>query len=141
MAGVEGCDKALCDELAAAGIVAYMLPIKLSNSEVPTCVIGTLEPMRWGFRRAWYYWIAHGPGIPPNYANRLHQQYGNDVRVDGHCGCPSPIGWHKGFAVGMYHVDTPEGLRALADTIKTIYEDAQSPAPPPTQAGKPRGEG
>jgi hypothetical protein len=129
MAGVEGCDDTLRAELKAAGIVAYQLPLQLPNSEVPTCIIGTLEPMRWGFRRAWYYWIADGPGIPPAYATELHRRHGKDVRVSGHCACPSPLEWHKGFAVGMYHVDTPAGLKALADVIKNVYRQAQWVAP------------
>ena len=35
---------------------------------------------------------------------------------------PSPLEWFKGLAVGSYHVDSPEGLKALADTIKKIVE-------------------
>ena len=50
---------------------------------------------------------------------------GRDVRVDGHCLAPSPLEWCKGFAVGMYHVDTPEGLKALADTIKLVYAETR----------------
>ena len=46
------------------------------------------------------------------------------MRVEGHCGCPSPLEYNKGFAVGLYHVDTPEGLKALADTIKQVAKDS-----------------
>ena len=91
--------------------------------EVPTKIIGSLH--RWTFRRAWYYWTAEGPGIPPSYANELYKTHGTQVRVDGDCGCPSPLKIFKGFAVGDYHVDTQEGLIALADTIRKIIEEAK----------------
>ncbi|HWY36162.1 MAG TPA: hypothetical protein VNX68_16070 [Nitrosopumilaceae archaeon] len=91
--------------------------------EVPTKILGSLH--NWTFRRAWYYWAAEGPGIPPQYAMELHKTHGTQVRVAGHCGCPSPIEWYKGFAVGDYHVDTQEGLIALADTIRRIIADAK----------------
>ena len=125
MAGRKDCDGILWRELEIAGITPVRLPIVL-QAEVPTRIIGTLEPMRWGFRRAWYYWVADGPGIPPAYAAELHRRHGNDVRVDGHCLSPSPLEWCKGFAVGTYHVDTPEGLKALADTIKRVYTEAHA---------------
>jgi hypothetical protein len=74
----------------------------------------------WHFTRAWYYWSAEGPGIPCDIAEKLHATHGKQVRVAGHCGCPSPSEWFKGFAVGSYHIDTPEGLKALADVIRSI---------------------
>jgi hypothetical protein len=53
---------------------------------------------------------------------KLYETNKKDVRVAGHCGCPSPLEWYKGLAVGNYHVDSPEGLKALADTIKGLVE-------------------
>ncbi|KKK50896.1 hypothetical protein LCGC14_3120430 [marine sediment metagenome] len=111
-------------ELEAAGIPA-LDRIVPDRGEVPARIFGGLDPLGWSFNRAWYYWIAKGPGIPPSYAAELHRQHGRDVRVDGHCLAPSPLEWCKGFAVGMYHVDTPEGLKALADTIKLVHAEAQ----------------
>ena len=105
-------------ELKAAGIEVVEMAPFADNREVPSRAVGQLS--MWGFRRAWYYWVATGPGIPPEIAERLHATHGKDVRVDGHCGCPSPREWFKGFAVGCYHVDTQEGLNALADTIRSI---------------------
>lgn len=118
LAGVENTSDAQCAaELEAAGIEVLRIPIR-SNGEVKTNVLGGLNS--WSFRRAWYYWVAEGPGIPPDIAEELHAEHGKAVRVDGHCGCPSPTEWFKGFAVGRYHVDTQDGLNALAAVIRRI---------------------
>jgi hypothetical protein len=124
LAGRPDIDDIVSAELAAAGIGIRDLGewFKAHSGEVRTGIIGCCGP--WTFRRAWYYWIATGPGLPPVYANALHETHGRQVRVDGHCGCPSPLEWHKGFAVGQYHVDTPDGLKALADTLKRCSSDA-----------------
>lgn len=92
--------------------------------EVPFGYIGTL--CGWSFRRAWYYWVAEGPGVPADKAQAFHETWGQQVRVDGHCGCPSPLEWHHGFAVGMYHIDTQEGLNAFAGLLRSIYVEVQS---------------
>ena len=108
-------------ELQLANIEVARLPEVLrSRHEVRTVIVGQIGP--WGFDRAWRYWIAKGPGIPPLIAEALHTLHGTEVRVDGHCGCPSPGAWFKGFAVGLYHVDTQEGLNALANVIRGILE-------------------
>ena len=107
------------EELESTGIDVEEYP-GYQSGEVPSKVYGILH--HWAFRRAWYYWIAEGPGIPPDDAEKLHQRYGQVVRVEGHCGCPSPSEWRKGFAIGLYHVDSLEGLRALADLIKLIVD-------------------
>ena len=116
-------DKAIESELRNANIEIIKLDfLSRRNREVQTSVMGECGP--WSFERAWYYWVAEGPGIPPSYAESLHSRYGRVVRVAGHCCCPSPLEWFKGFAVGLYHVDTAEGLIALADTIRKIMGDA-----------------
>lgn len=92
------------------------------SGEVKTSVIGVLHG--WQFKRAWYYWVAEGPGIEVAAAEALHATHGQVVRVAGHCGCPSPTEWYKGLAVGDYHVDSPAGLKALADTIKALVARA-----------------
>ena len=113
---------AICEaELKAAGINAAKLPFTVKG-EVPARVMGDLS--MWGFERAWYYWRASGPGLPVEVAERLHATHGTVVRVAGHCGCPSPREWYKGFGVGDYHVDTPEGLKALADALRSVYDQA-----------------
>ena len=126
-------DDILRAELAAAGIQTlqqhegkppeYMADfLRETSGEVKTSVVGTLHG--WTFKRAWYYWAAKGPGIEVAAAERLHAAHGRDVRVDGHCGRPSPTEQYKGLAVGDYHVDTPAGLRALAETIKALVDRA-----------------
>ena len=120
-AGVEGCDNAIIAELKFADINYTKFSTTFSG-EVPTHVIGHIDSSGWGFERAWTYWVCTGPGIPLEDAMKLHADYGQVVRVSGHCGCPTPLKWYKGFGVGLYHVDTLEGLKALADTIRQIME-------------------
>lgn len=112
---------AICEaELRAAGIeVRKEYFLHRLNGEVPAGVIGELGG--WAFHRAWYYWVAQGPGLPLSVAEPLHVAHGRTVRVAGHCGCPSPREWFHGFGCGLYHVDGPEGLRALADALRSVY--------------------
>jgi hypothetical protein len=118
-AGREGVDDLLLQELAAAGIPSTRLPECLRNTgEVKTVITGILH--RWSFRRAWVYWVAEGPGLPIEEAEKLHESHGREVRVDGDCTCPAPRERYKGFGVGLYHVDTAEGLKALADALKRV---------------------
>ncbi len=118
-AGVEDIDEELAAELEGAGIKAKRMEVfKNRGREVNTSVIGTLHG--WSFERAWYYWVAKGPGIPPADAEELHERHGKEIRVNGHCGCPSPKEQFGGFAVGHYHIDSQEGLNALAATIRKI---------------------
>ncbi|KKN88872.1 hypothetical protein LCGC14_0244790 [marine sediment metagenome] len=121
LAGSEASDEVCTRELERAGIEVVKLPEICRYGEPKTVVMGQLGP--WGFRRTWYYWVAEGPGIPPVEAEALHEEHGKVVRVDGHCGAPSPLEWFKGFAVGHYHVDAQEGLTALAETINTLRRD------------------
>lgn len=107
---------------AGIGVSSIRFPVR---GEVPTRSYGVLS--MWGFQRAWYYWVAKGPGMPVEVAERLHESHGKEVRVDGHCGCPSPREWFKGFGVGHYHVDTPEGLKALAEAILSVYDPDTDP--------------
>lgn len=122
-------DDVLRAELKAAGIptlqedvgqppeyLADML--RRQSGEVKTSVIGVLHG--WEFKRAWYYWMCSGPGIEIAAAERLQEQYGGVVRASGDCACRGPRFWYKGLACGNYHVDSPEGLKALADTIKAL---------------------
>lgn len=87
--------------------------------EVPTKHFGELP--YWSFRRAWCYWVVQGPGINSDVAEEFHKEWGSQCRVNGDCGCPSPYEANHGYAIAMYHVDTQEGLKALADLIKSIY--------------------
>lgn len=91
-----------------------------NNTEVPTSYLGQL--CKWSFERSWYYWRAKGPGIPSEVAEGFHKTWGQEVRVDGHCGCPSPAEMFEGFAVGVYHIDTQEGLTAFAELLRSIHK-------------------
>ena len=116
-------DAVLRAELEAAGIdVAEHEFLRATSGEVKTAVIGTLHG--WTFQRAWYYWVCKGPGIEVAAAERLHATHGKTVRVEGHCGCPSPREAFHGLACGLYHVDDAPGLKALADTIKNLVRSA-----------------
>ncbi len=112
-------DKCCRAELEAAGIPIIEADFLRHNREVPTKVIG--EAWMWGFRRAWYYWVCEGPGIPPDLAMALHATHGTQCRVLGGAGCDSPLDACRGFAVGCYHVDTYQGLKALAEVLRSIY--------------------
>jgi len=113
-------DAQVVRELDAAGVKVIGPHEWLrERGEVPVAFMGEL--CMWGFRRAWYYWVAEGPGVPADRAEEFHKTWGKQVRVDGHCGCPSPLEWQHGFAVGMYHIDTQEGLNAFAELLRSIY--------------------
>lgn len=131
-AGRNDVDDLLIKELADAGIGYIQMDMFRKNSgEVVTSVRGELhiDPemprLVWGFARCWYYWSAEGfgAGIPLNYAQELHAKYGEVVRVGGYAGGTDPGYWNRGFGIDKYHVDTAEGLKALADTIKHVHED------------------
>lgn len=134
-AGRSDVDSELQAELEAAEIPFERLPeiIRDSRGEVQSIVIGSLHG--WAFTREWYYWRAEGPGLPPQYADALHVLFGKEARVAGHCGCPSPFEWYKGFAVGMYHVDTPRALWALSTALKACHNDATRRAAQKSEEG------
>ena len=59
--------------------------------------------------------------LPLDYATPLHEAHGKSVRVEGHCGCPSPEEYCGESGVGSYDVDNPDGLKALADVLKEYF--------------------
>ena len=144
-AEVDGCIRA---ELLAAGVITPTMLTKIENStesdfilvkgdvreyvsmessrkrEVPSSI--TTFAYHWKFGRNWYYWVAEGPGVPPVIAEEFHQKWGTQVRVGGDCGCPSPIESYHGFAVGSYHIDTAEGLKAFVELLASIYIPRES---------------
>lgn len=122
---VEEVTAACVAEMESAGIAPYVFGHLFGKSEVPSKAMGQFG--MWGFKRAWYYWVAEGPGLPVEVAERLHAEHGRAVRVSGHCGCPSPREWYKGFGVGSYHVDSQEGLKALVDALRSVYDPATDP--------------
>lgn len=88
--------------------------------EVPCQIFAAKH--RWVFERRWYYYNAEGPGIPPDIAEEFHKTWGTQVRVEGHCGCPSPLEYCEGFAVSHYHIDTQEGLNAFVKLLASIHK-------------------
>ncbi len=113
-------DDAIERELTEAGIKVCKLSSIKPQGEVPTTILCG-EAHRWGFKRAWYYYVAEGDGIPPDVAEEFHKEWGTQCRVEGHCGCPSPLEYNRGFAVGCYHIDTQEGLNAFVTLLASIH--------------------
>jgi len=87
-AGDYDCEKYVPLELREAGIKIIDHNKTIKHPEVYTQFSGEL--FKWEFKRAWKYWVASGPILPFEYATPLHILAGQKVRVDGHCGCPSP---------------------------------------------------
>lgn len=117
LAGVETCDEAIRAELFIAEIPGELVIPDPVHHEVPFSYIGRLGPFKlW---RAWYYWVVEGR-VPLDAANEMYaHEYGRrDVRVAGHCGCPSPDEWSHGGFVDGYHIDTQAGLCLFARTIR-----------------------
>jgi len=118
----EVADKKVTEELTAAGIAPVVNShVYRRRNEPQTAVSGELHG--WKFDRAWYYWTARteGRGLPFAKAMALHAVQGKSVRVNGHCGCPSPEEQNgKGQPVVSYHVDNQAGLNALAQAIREV---------------------
>lgn len=128
-----GTDSILRDELKAAGIRTMQEEagrdesafafLRETSGEVKTSVRGVLHG--WTFERAWYYWIAKGPGIDFERSMDIWRNHGDEVRVSGDCACRSPHFWYEGLAAGFYHIDTPDGLLVLSNAIKQQVADAK----------------
>lgn len=120
-------DAQIASELAYAEVPrlegADSILRRLADHEVETVVIGDL--LGWTFIRGWHYWIVTGPGLDFPIAMELWKLHGQYVRANAHAGGPSPWAMHKGFATRLYHVDTDDGLKALADCIKATHEAAK----------------
>lgn len=126
----EKCDAQITAELQAAGIPLF--PFKIQQTgEINTDVFGMIGANSsaknhgpvWTFTRAWYYWVARLE-LPSSFtltmekAKKLHAEHGKVVRVAGHCMCPDPVEWWGENGIPcLYHVDTQEGLNALAKAI------------------------
>lgn len=140
LAGETKADLHILKELSGAGI--EIVEGEKSRGEVPYTLTGKLGD--WNFSRAWTYWMAGAKeGLPLEVATELHDReyalkgerepatYGQVVRVAGHCGCPPPNEWVNGAGkIDSYHVDTQEGLNALAGAIRTLHGMASSGTDP-----------
>lgn len=87
LAGKKDCDRVIERELVRCGI--EVVRGARPTTEVPASVTGRLGEFT--FRRAWYYYVVHGL-VPLAVAKELYADPvgKDDVRVDGHCGCPAP---------------------------------------------------
>jgi hypothetical protein len=83
--------------------------------ETKASVIGVLHG--WVFTRAWYYWIVRTSGEPLSHAMALalNEASGEQVRAYGFGGGTDI---DDDDLPENYHVDTQEGLIALADAIR-----------------------
>jgi hypothetical protein len=86
--------------------------------ETKASVIGVLHG--WVFTRAWYYWIVRtsGGSLSRPMALALNDTCGDKVRAYGFAGGTSI---DTARLPDSYHVDTQEGLTALADAIRLHY--------------------
>jgi len=119
LADVVGCNDIISRELEIADIPYHF--VGRSSSEVPFSYVGILDG--WTFTRAWRYWVARAEETVLFFglADELHVSHGNEVRVSGHGLAPAPREWYDqpwSIGVSLYHVDTQEGLNALADAIR-----------------------
>jgi len=151
LAGIpaEQADETVLAELRAAGIKPLIGWMK-AEGEVQARTLGILtrndtwpetppeiwpedglpyEPIvqhaSFGFRRAWYYWIATGY-VPLTVAEELHADplTREHARAAGHAGAPHPsevllpqkIAGHD--VVGGYHIDTPAALRRFVEVLR-----------------------
>lgn len=136
LAGETKADLHILKELGEACI--KVVEGEKSRGEVPHTLTGRLAD--WNFSRAWTYWMASAEeGLPLEVATELHNReyavkgerqpetYGQVIRVAGHCGCPPPEEWLNGNGrIDSYHIDSQEGLNALAGAIRTLHNMASS---------------
>lgn len=120
-------------ELQAAGIPVVELPYALSG--IPSSNIlgsislnGKATSAQWQFIRGRRYWQCDGPGLPPEYAEKLHASHGEHLWVQG-MARSSPAECFGGFAVGHYDAVSPAGLKALTETIYQVLADAKARLP------------
>lgn len=121
LAGNNECDTYIENELLLAGIKTYKKPFK-NTGEVPYTIYGELYG--WCFKRSWRYWIAFNDNknLLFEFADPLHEKFGQDVRVAGYFGYPAPKELYNDTGVNLYHIDTQSGLNALVEAIKKQEE-------------------
>jgi len=105
LAGDNDCDRYIRKELTKAHI-EIVEAAKPALGEVSARLSGKLGAFT--FVRAWYYWVVEGP-LPLTVAEELYADPNGveDVRVEGHCGCPPPAEWATKLAV--------DGRKIIAD--------------------------
>lgn len=136
-------DKKVKEELTAAGIPVLSL-MNSADGEVKTYYIGLLNGFI--FQRAWKYWVVKG-NMPLDVAEYIYYNHKElEIRAAGDAGNPNPRDFavdpiYKKYCreqykngknpdktkkeyqynpryIQMYHIDTEEGLKVFADTVK-----------------------
>ena len=105
-------------ELEKAGVPIFSQPC--SSGEVMQDIVGVMEfagGQRVTFRRAWYYvMVSATQKVPQAVAAKLNKKWSAEVRVEGYAG-----GKEADQDVDSWHVDTQEGLNALATMFRENY--------------------
>ena len=147
LAGDKDCDQYIRDELTRCKIDIIESP-KSNGHEVNAKLTGKLGEFT--FKRDWYYWVVSGP-MPIEVARELYADPvgKTDIRVDGHCGCPSPddygVTWftsdgkpiwkesnreqyekyYKGSFKEPFFSDTPETVPGAEGVIESYHIDSE----------------
>jgi hypothetical protein len=116
LAGNTDADRTIRRELDRARIP--VIEMDRRSDEVSASLGGELGV--WKFGRAWYYWIASAPegrGLPIELARELYSDHvgRTDIRVGGHCGCPSPDQY------GATYLDS-DGCLLVAEKERANFE-------------------
>jgi len=122
LAGVDGCDKDIIEELQTAGIP--VVRTYGNRSEVPYNYAGKL--FSWAFNRSWYYWSVHGGRLPLPIAQRLYElDVEKSIRVAGHCAAPAPeypwLGYYDTNGVELYKTEKEPPKDSI---VWPAYQDA-----------------
>lgn len=126
LAGDPLADRKCARELQCAGIPLFVKDEE-PRGEVKSAIVGRLG--QFTFERAWYYWMVSGSYIPIEMANELYaNSIGKEtVRVNGDCTRPPPAYYRRG--VDSYHIDSAEGLKLFADTVRKYGLGKPTPSP------------
>lgn len=104
LAGDKGCDDVIRGELTRAKIPIIQVELDERHHEVPFTLEGRLGDFV--FQRDWSYYRVHGL-VPMKLAQELYEDPcgRDDVRVEGHCGCPAPEEpWISYYDADGYHL-------------------------------------
>lgn len=111
---------------------------KLIETELDKAGLKELEIGNFKLKRNWNYWVAisdKNKGLSLSVATELHNKkyvggedyniYGKCIRVNGHCGSPTPESWSMGYdkTIDCYHIDTQEGLNEFVRTVVKSLEN------------------
>lgn len=117
MINLAGCSRAVANETVEAELhrcKIKSIEIEDNHPEVHTTIGGQLGV--YTFRRQWYYWSVSGL-VPLDIAEMLYADPcgRKDIRVGGHCGCPSPTSYGTVWIA-------PCGKKVLTTAEKTDCE-------------------